>query len=245
MNINNTNPSSNSSGIEPTKTNKTQTSDNVKKSNPEQSALPNTKSSTVISNSKLQEGNFAASFQSAKLQSMVSNRTSSNTNAIATSYEAQQIIKANTSFFNLDETRLGKTLATIAKQQPSLVKETFQQLSSGDKVQVAQAFVDELASNNGLKDLAKSPEGNKLLLETYNILSNQQSSLSLLIGKSDPRLEVIGKALVDAAKEQTTQSATTQLVPIKAAPQPEQAKARELPLNEIPKKGNPEIRYEL
>ncbi len=54
MNINNTNPSSKSSGIEPTKTNKTQTSDNVKKSNPEQSTLPNAKSSTVVSNSKLQ-----------------------------------------------------------------------------------------------------------------------------------------------------------------------------------------------
>lgn len=250
MSINSINSSTTQSNIETTNINQKQlpNSNNTKSTTSKESPLPNNKDSLIATN-KIQEGNFVASFQSARLQSMMPNTTQySNSNSKSTSYEAEQIISANTSLFNLDENKLGKTLSTIAKQQPSLVKETFQQLSSSDKVQVAQAFVDSLTNNNGLKDLAKSPEGNKLLLETYNILSNQQSILS---GKSDPRLSTISKALVDAAKEQTkpVQNATTsQPSTIKNTEQPQQLQhlqPKELPLNAIPKQGNPQIRYEL
>ena len=219
---------------------------NAKSISSKESSLSNNKDSMIVSN-KMQEGNFVASFQSARLQNMMPSTTaqSPNSNSKSTSYEAKQIIDANTSFFNLDEDKLGKTLSTIAKQQPNLVKETFQQLSSSDKVQVAQAFVDNLTNNNSLKDLAKSPEGNKLLVETYNILSNQQS---ILVGKSDPRLSTISKALVDVAKEQTKplQNATTnQPSTIKNTEQLQNSESRELPLNAIPKQGDPQIRYEL
>jgi hypothetical protein len=244
MNINNISSSTAQPDIESTNINQTQTSNsnNIKPTTSEKTDLPNTKSEHLITNSKIQEGNFTASFQSAKLQSLIPNTTSNSSSTKSTTYEAQQIINANTSFFNLDENNLGKTLSTIAKEQPNLVKEVFQQLSSSDKVQVAQAFVDQLSGNNGLKDLAKSPEGKKLLLETYNILSNQQSVLS----QSDPRLPIISKALVDTAKEQRSQTQIqTQPVPIKVTPEPQQSKIRELPLSAIPKQGNPEIRYEL
>lgn len=254
MSINSLNRSSVSTNVEPSNINQTQTSDNVnnannaKSSNSQQTSSPNEKSGQTIANSKIQEGNFTASYQSAKLQGIVASNTPVNTNKaeINTKYEAQQLINANTKFLNLDETKLGKTLATISKEQPNLVKETLSQLSQSNKVEVTQAFVDELQSKGRLKDLAKTPEGNKLLLEAYNSLSGQAGFLK----GSDPRLEPIGKALADVAKEKTSQNqtqnaSTSQVVPTPQPKQPEPAKARELPLNEIPKRGNPEIRYEL
>ncbi|MBI4854746.1 MAG: hypothetical protein HY819_23360 [Acidobacteria bacterium] len=247
MSINNINRSTSLTDVESTNVNQKQLSDNIKTSKPEQTNLPTDKSSKLIANSKIQEGNFTASYQSAKLQNMIPSNTSSNTNTkgINVKYEAEQIIKANTKFLDLDEAKLGKTLATVSKEQPNLVKETLSQLSQSDKVQVTQAFVDELQSKDRLKDLAKTPEGNKLLLEAYNTLSGQSGFLK----NSDPKLELIGSTLANVAKEKVNQNQPQNASSNKVAPPPqakiEGSKARELPLNAIPKQGNPEIRYEL
>ncbi|HEV2763987.1 MAG TPA: hypothetical protein VGV38_13475, partial [Pyrinomonadaceae bacterium] len=61
--------------------------------------------------------------------------------------EAAKLIAAHTSFFNLDEDGLGRTLAGRAENQAELVRAVYAQLGAGDRVQVARAMVRAMSDD--------------------------------------------------------------------------------------------------
>lgn len=153
--------------------------------------------------------------------------------------EAAKLIAAHTSFFNLDEDGLGRTLAGRAENQAELVRAVYAQLGTSDRVQVARAMVRSM-SDDQLRAMVWNEDGRALLHDLNRwVANNSLTGDGRSHAAEDRRLrERIGFALT-RTDDITFVTTTTPVGQTPGGP------PRELSGAEIPPGSNAEIRWEL